>query len=111
MTRALALLSIAAVLALAGCGGDDSGETTVPSVSIPSITSPIPATTTAPATTGTTTPTGTGPGNGNRNGGVGPPGGANPKEPDSATNDVPPPADSPQEAFEKQCEQNPQACG
>jgi hypothetical protein len=95
-------------LAIAGCGGDDSGgTTTVPSVSIPPITSPIPATTpAAPATT--TTPTGT---TGNGNGGSGPPNGANPNQPDSETNDVPPPAGSPQETFERQCEQNPKACG
>ena len=110
MSRALALASIAAVLALAGCGGDDSGETTAPTVSIPSITSPIPATTTTAPTTTEATQTGT-TGNGNGNGGVGPPSKANPNQPDSATNDIPPPAGSPQEAFEKQCEQNPQACG
>jgi hypothetical protein len=108
--RGLALASIAAVLALAGCGGDDSGQTTTPSVSIPAITSPIPATTTAPAITGTTTPTGT-TGTGNGNGGSGPPTRANPNQPDSATNDVPPPAGSPQAQFEKQCRQNPKACG
>jgi hypothetical protein len=106
--RALAVTTLALGLAIAGCGGDDSGDTTsVPSVSIPPITSPIPATTTtAPATT--TTPTGT---TGNGNGGSGPPNGANPNQPDSETNDVRPPAGSPQEAFEKQCEQNPKACG
>jgi hypothetical protein len=107
--RALAVITLVAGLALAGCGGDDSGETTAPTVSIPAITSPIPATTTtAPATT--TTPTGTN-GNDNGNGGSGPPGRANPNQPDSATNDVPPPPGSPQEKFERQCEQNPQACG
>ena len=108
MIRLLALTAIALALAIAGCGGDDSGETTAPSVSIPPVTSPIPATTTAPATT--TTPTGT-TGNRNGNGGTGPPSRANPNQPGSETNDVPPPAGSPQEAFEKQCEQNPQACG
>jgi ABC-type glycerol-3-phosphate transport system substrate-binding protein len=104
VTRALAVTALAIGLGIAGCGGDESGETTAPpSVSIPAITSPIPATTTAPATT--TTPTGSTPttrGNGNN---------VNPKQPDSETNDVPPPPGSPQEAFEKQCEQNPQACG
>jgi hypothetical protein len=96
------------VLAIAGCGGDDSGDTTTaPSVSIPPITSPIPATTTAPAVT-TTTPTGT---TGTGNGGTGVPTTANPNNPDSATNDVPPPAGSPQESFEKHCQQNPRACG
>jgi hypothetical protein len=45
-----ALLAAAALLVvLAGCGSDESGETTAPTqVSIPSPTSPIPATTTAP---------------------------------------------------------------
>jgi hypothetical protein len=105
--RALALASTLAGLALAACGGDDSGETTAPPVSIPAITSPIPATTTtAPATT--PTPTGT---TGTGSGGTSPPTGANPSKPDSETNDVPPPAGSPQEAFEKRCEQNPEACG
>jgi hypothetical protein len=105
--RALALASLVVGLALAGCGGDDSGETTAPTVSIPAITAPLaPTTTTAPATT--PTPTGT---TGTGSGGTGPPAGGNPTKPDSETNDVPPPAGSPQEAFEKQCEQNPAACG
>ena len=47
----------------------------------------------------------------NGNGGTGPPNRGNANQPDSETNDLPPPAGSPQEAFEKQCEQNPQACG
>jgi hypothetical protein len=93
------------VLAVAGCGGDDSGDTTAPSFTIPPVTSPLPATTTAPATT---TPTGT---TGTGSGGVGPPTTANPNKQDSETNDVPPPAGSPQEAFEKHCRENPQACG
>jgi len=51
--RTLCALGIAAALALvAGCGSDKSGETTVPQVSVPELTSPIPTTTTAqPATT------------------------------------------------------------
>ena len=108
MRRTLALIPIALVLALAGCGSDNSGETTAPTVSIPPITSPIPATTTAPTTA--VTPTGTGTAS-NGNGGVGPSGKPNPNKPDSETNDVQPPAGSPQSAFEKQCQQNPQACG
>jgi hypothetical protein len=105
VTRALAATSLVIGLAIAGCGGDDSGETPAPSVSIPAITSPIPSTTATPATT--TAPTGsTTTGNG-RNGGSK----VNPGKPDSATNDVPPPAGTPQERFEKQCEQNPAACG
>ena len=106
MTRALAATTLLIGLAIAGCGSDNSGETTAPTVSIPAITSPIPATTTAPVTT--STPTGT---TGKGNGGTGPPNRTNPNLPDSATNDVAPPAGSPQEAFEKQCEQNPKACG
>ncbi len=106
MTRALAAATLLIGLAIAGCGSDDSGETTAPTVSIPAITSPIPATTTAPVTTSTSTGT-----TGNGNGGTGPPNRTNPNLPDSATNDVAPPAGSPQEAFEKQCEQNPKACG
>jgi hypothetical protein len=103
VSRAFAVTALVIGLAIAGCGGDNSGETTAPPPSIPAVTSPIPATTTAPVTT--TTPTESTPttrGNGNK---------VNPKQPDSETNDVPPPPGSPQEAFEKQCEQNPQACG
>jgi hypothetical protein len=70
ITRPLGILSAAALLvALAGCGSDESGQTTAPAtqVSIPPPTSPIPTTTTAPNTvttgkkkepTGTTTSTG-----------------------------------------------------
>jgi hypothetical protein len=107
--RALALTTLVVGIALAGCGGDDSGATTtVPTVSIPPITSPLPApTTTAPATTTTSTGSTT---TGKGNGGTAP-GKANPNEPDSATNDLPPPAGSPQDKFEKQCQQNPAACG
>jgi hypothetical protein len=107
VTRALAAATLLIGLAITGCGSDDSGETTPPpTVSIPAITSPIPATTTTPVTTSTSTGT-----TGNGNGGSGPPNRTNPNLPDSATNDVKPPAGSPQEAFEKQCEQNPEACG
>jgi len=106
VTRALAATTLLIGLAVAGCGSDDSGETTVPTVSIPAITSPIPATTTTPVTTGTSTGR-----TGKGNGGAGSPNRTNPDLPDSATNDVPPPGGSPQEAFEKQCKQNPNACG
>ena len=107
MIRTLTAATLALGLAMVGCGSDDSRDaTTEPAaVSIPPITSPIPATTVAPTAT-TSTPTGT-----TGNGGSGPPGRANPNQPDSATNDVPPPAGSPQQAFEKQCVQNPKACG
>ena len=50
-------------------------------------------------------------GNGRGTGGTAPPSRFNPNRPDSATNDVPPASGSPEEAFEKQCKANPQACG
>jgi hypothetical protein len=101
VSRALIPLALAIGLIAAGCGSDNSGETTAPTPSIPAVTSPgiststAPAQSTKPATTVTTT------------------GGKtyNPSAPDSATNDVPPAKGSPQAQFEKQCEQNPAACG
>jgi hypothetical protein len=92
---------IALVLGVAGCGGDSSGETTTPTFSVPSVTAPGIATTTTHTTGGVKPGTTTS----SHNGGV------NPNAPDSPTNDVPPPPGSPQEAFEKQCEQHPAACG
>ena len=96
-TRFILLGAIVVAIAVSGCGSDESGQESQPTVSIPAVTAPQ-LTTTAPATTAPGT---TSAGKGN----------VNPQEPDSETNDVPPPAGSPQEAFEKQCEQNPQACG
>jgi hypothetical protein len=73
ISKPLGIVASAALLvALAGCGSDESGQTTAPSaptqVSIPSPTSPIPTTATAPNTVttgkkkkqaaGTTTSTG-----------------------------------------------------
>jgi hypothetical protein len=105
--RLLAVLPLALAIGLiaAGCGSDDSGETsTTQGVSIPAVTSPI-GTATPSVTTSTlsTTPgtTLTGP-NGNT---------YNPQAPDSETNDVPPKKGSPQDTFEQQCKQNPAACG
>jgi hypothetical protein len=92
---------IVLVLGVAGCGGDSSGETTAPTFSVPSVTAPG----IAPTTTGKTG--GVKPGTTTSKGG----GTYNPTAPDSPTNDVPPPPGSPQAAFEKQCEQHPQACG
>ena len=100
MTRVLPLFLAIGVIA-AGCGGDDSGKTTTaPSVSIPAVTAPLatstaPATTTSPGAATTTKGTTT----------------YNPKLPDSATNDIPPPQGSPQAQFEQQCKKNPSACG
>jgi hypothetical protein len=98
----VALLAASAIgLIATGCGSDSSGETTAPSVSIPAVTSPGISTstrsvkTTVPDTTVTTK------------------GGKtyNPQAPDSATNNVPPAKGSPQAQFEKQCKENPAACG
>ena len=98
----MVLGAIAIVIAVSGCGSDDSGEFSAPAVSIPTVTSPLGTTTTAPAATTTAPAFTTTTRKGND---------FNPSQPDSETNDVPPPPGSPQEAFEKQCEQNPQACG
>jgi hypothetical protein len=93
--------AIAIVVAATGCGSDESGETTAPAVSIPAITSPVGTTTTTPATTAAPATTSTTKGGKTYD----------PNLPDSEANDVPPPPGSPQEAFERQCERNPQACG
>jgi hypothetical protein len=91
--------AIAIVIAVSGCGSDESGTGGQPTVSIPAVTTPPQFSTTSsvPTTPPNTISTGKGK--------------YNPNVPDSETNDVPPPPGSPQEAFEKQCEQNPQACG
>ena len=93
--------AIAIVIAASGCGSDDSGEETAPTVSIPAVTAPLGTTTTTPAAT--TAPTTTSSTDGGK--------AFDPKLPDTETNDVPPPPGSPQEAFERRCEQNPKACG
>lgn len=94
------LVLIAAALGGAGCGDDESDATT-PSISIPSVTAPgapsAPTVQTTDTATEATTTTKRG--------------SYDPGKPDSPENDVPPPAGSPQEAFEKMCEQNPEACG
>ena len=99
---AITLAALAAGLGAVGCGDDESGGDTTPSISIPSVTAP---TATAPTTTapsgGVAPETTTGSGGGRYD----------PAKPDTPENDVPPPAGSPQEAFEKMCEQNPAACG
>ena len=98
--RAACLLALLAALGVAatGCGSDDE-ETTAPSISVP----PGESQTVPEATT--TQPTATQP-----SGGTGTK--TKPTAPeDSATNDTPPPPGSPQERFEKACEQNPAACG
>ncbi len=99
---AIPLLAIAAAVGATGCGDDEEPDVTTPSISIPSVTAPTPPTTTAQEPTGGVAPQGT---TTSKSGGV------TPGKPDSAENDLPPAPGSPEEAFEKQCEQNPAACG
>jgi hypothetical protein len=99
-------LTLLLVLGAAGCGGDDEETASVPSISLPSVSVPTTGGVTVPSVGTTTTPppdvVTTGKGR---------PAKPNPAAPDSATNDLPPAPGSPQEAFERQCEQNPAACG
>ena len=106
IARIVALTAIAVAIAASGCGSDNSGEATAPTVSIPAVTSPLGTTSTA-APAGTTTVPATPPSTTSTT----ERGNHNPNGPDSATHDVPPPPGSPQETFERQCEANPQACG
>src|SRR4029077_1287169 len=101
LTRVIPL-AFAIGLIAAGCGSDDPGATTTPPVSLPAVTSPGLTTTTAPTTT-STTPSTTPTAKGGKT--------YNPNQPDSATNDIPPAAGSPQAQFEQQCKQTPSACG
>jgi hypothetical protein len=94
------------VLGASGCGGDDDETTSAPSISVPVVSVPTTGGVSVPNVSTTTTPppdivtTG--------KGGTAKP---NPAAPDAPSNDLPPPPGSPQEAFERQCEQNPAACG
>jgi hypothetical protein len=97
---AIALAAVAAGLGAVGCGDDDSDDETTPSISIPSVTAPTAPTSTEPSG-GVAPETTTGSGGGRYD----------PAKPDTPENDVPPPSGSPQEAFEKMCEENPEACG
>ncbi|MGI9020444.1 MAG: hypothetical protein ACR2G3_07025 [Solirubrobacterales bacterium] len=102
---AAALLS-AGVLALAGCGGDDS-ETTTGTTSTTENT-PTGETTTSTTTSGetTTTSTATTGGSGSGSGGSG----AYDPEQDTEDNDLKPPAGSAAEELERNCRKNPGAC-
>ncbi len=115
--RTLAILSAVAVivglvagLVAVGAGDDDDNGTSLPEISVPAGEPQ-----TVPQETDTTEPKPDGTGGANGTGGAKPGGGGggsvNPSEPDTATNDKPPPAGSPEEAFEQFCEQNPGACG
>jgi hypothetical protein len=103
---AITLLLPALLAGSAGCGSDDEdgNEETIPAVTAPVTTEPAPATTVAPTTTREATTTTKPP----KTGGTP---SYDPGKADTPENDVPPPAGSPQEAFERMCEQNPSACG
>jgi hypothetical protein len=89
-----------------GCGDDNATTVTVPTISVEQDTE---ATTTQQGTTTEqdTTSTGDAPTQ-SPNGGTG---SYDPGKPDSAKNDKPPAAGSPEAAFEQHCKQNPGACG
>jgi hypothetical protein len=110
---AVALLTMAGLLALGGCGSDGESTTTPSSTSAPQTAA---QTTTSSTTTESTTTTtednggATSPsGGGDNTSGDGGSGGST--VPDTPSNDVTPPADTPQGKFEQYCNQNPGACG
>jgi hypothetical protein len=94
---ALASLGLGTAVGI-GCGGDDSTEVTLPTISVEQDTQAVPDQTTTTESAPTES----------QNGGTG---SYDQKQPDSQTNDKPPPAGSPEEAFENACKQNPAACG
>jgi hypothetical protein len=109
--RIALLLALLALAALAGCGGDDEQAEALPDppeLTIPR-TAPEPAETEATDTVDTAPPDPAtaplAPGEGD---GTAPPAQT---APDSPQNDTPPPAGSPAERFEQQCDANPAACG
>ena len=102
-TITLLLVTVALAVGALGCGDDEDsgGDVTIPTIETPTeTTDSIESTTTAPDSGGVTPEEGTG--------GTKP--GSDSGE-DTATSDTPPPPGSPEEAFEKACEQNPAACG
>lgn len=124
--RLAGLLLVCAALAAiaAGCGGDDETPTvdqpeSERPASEPGTDNQPDTTTTAPPTTTETTKPGSGgtapPGETTTttpgSGGSAPPGSYDPGQPDSPENDIPPEPGTPEERFEKYCEEHPEACG
>ena len=99
------LAAVLVVFALAGCGGDDSGDVSVPTAptSTPSTQAAPPTTTTAPPTTSSTESTETSGGTGatttEDSGGTSAPGGGSDDQ--QSAND----------RFKRYCDENPGACG
>jgi hypothetical protein len=114
----IALLALLAVAA--GCGGDDGQAEALPEpakLTVPRTTPEPDPPTTAPAPTTETAPTDPGAGEdpstaplapGEGDGTSEPPTGGTP---DGPANDTAPPAGSPAERFEEECEADPAACG
>ncbi|MEK6252354.1 MAG: hypothetical protein AABM43_10505 [Actinomycetota bacterium] len=110
---AVAFVTAAGLLALAGCGGDSESTTAPQSSATPQTTkqtttqstTSTESTTTAEDNGGATPPSGGGD-NTSSDGGSGGSG-----VPDTPSNDVTPPANTPQGKFEQYCNQNPGACG
>jgi hypothetical protein len=114
--RSTALVLALLALAAAGCGGDDEqaeAPPDPPELTIPR-TTPEPAETQATGTTETTAPaTPDDPATAPLTPGEGDGTGAPPARtaPDGPENDTAPPAGSPAERFERECDENPAACG
>jgi hypothetical protein len=106
--RTLVAAALAALaLALGGCGDDEerAADTATERTETTETVAPTATTgTPAPTTPADTSPR-TAPAPGGRDGGATAP------SQDSPENDTPPPADSPAERFERECERNPAACG
>ena len=100
--RTSAALALA-VLAFAGCGGDE--ERAEPTITTPDLT--VPGVTGTPEPTTTETAPAPAPPPTDTSGGAPAP----PAQPDRPENDTPPESGSPEERFEKFCDANPGACG
>ena len=100
----LALTALGLGALFTGCGDDDDVEVTIPEITVEGTTTTESTVQTTESTPSTTTG---GDGEGGVSGGTS----YDPDAPDSSSNDKPPAPGSPEEAFEKACEQNPAACG
>jgi hypothetical protein len=113
LPAALAALTLAAGLPVAGCGNDDSSDTVSSPTAAPTTSSTTTRETTTATTTSTptttpqsTTTTSTPSGSGGGSGGTKPPR----SDEDRPGHDVPPPPGSPAEQAEQFCDEHPGAC-